>query len=232
MKLQGRFSEADPFVNGKAAVKRKGKYGMIDNTGKQLLPFEYRLIMPFSEGLAAVGKKNDGFTNMAYLNEDLEVAIPYQFKYSLKLMKDHMSDMKNGRSIVSYDTGKGIIDSAGREILAPLYHTILGYRNGLTGVRKGTKWAVVNRDGELTTELEYGLITMEKEGPPRVFRKVKIDNMTERREGMVDLNGREVIEPRFNSITWMGDNLVLVLDKEKNERYYVDVMGNEFRFAP
>ena len=80
----------------------------------------------------------------------------------------------------------------------------------------------------LTTELSYSLITNEKEGPLRVFMKVKEGEKNVFKEGMVDLNGREVVPPKFDSITWMGDNLLLVSDKATGKRFYVDVMGNRF----
>lgn len=52
--IEFQFDEANPFSEGLAAVK-KGKWGYIDKTGKQIIPLKYAAAPgPFSEGLAWV----------------------------------------------------------------------------------------------------------------------------------------------------------------------------------
>lgn len=49
-----QYEDADSFNEGLAAVKKDGKWGYIDETGKTVIPFEYDYAFPFSEGLAVV----------------------------------------------------------------------------------------------------------------------------------------------------------------------------------
>ena len=45
-----QYEDADSFNEGLAAVKKDGKWGYIDETGKTVIPFEYDYAFPFSEG--------------------------------------------------------------------------------------------------------------------------------------------------------------------------------------
>ena len=48
------YDEVEPFLEGLARVTLNGKYGVIDNTGKIIVPLEYESPSNFSEGLAPV----------------------------------------------------------------------------------------------------------------------------------------------------------------------------------
>lgn len=219
--IDGRFSDAKPFTDGWAIVKRRSKYGIVDKEGNEILPLEHRLIMPFSEDLAAIAKEEDGFKAMGYINRKAELVIPYQFKYSPASMKEHMFDFVDGRAVVVYDTGKGVIDADGNELVSPNFTKILPYRDGLAIVKEQQKWGVLDLQGKHTTPLHYTKVTREQPGPPLVWRKEKV--------GMVNLHGKEFLAPEYDSIKWMGQNLLLVEDKTNNVRFYVDTAGRIYR---
>lgn len=52
--IEPQYEDADYFSEGLAAVKKNGKWGYIDETGKTVIPFEYDYAFPFSEDLAVV----------------------------------------------------------------------------------------------------------------------------------------------------------------------------------
>lgn len=49
-----QYEDAKSFSNGYAAVKKNGKWGYIDETGKVIVDFQYDWAGPFSEGVAIV----------------------------------------------------------------------------------------------------------------------------------------------------------------------------------
>lgn len=54
--IKPQYDDAYAITDGLAAVKKDGKWGYIDTTGKVVVPFIYDTANPFSEGLAVVGK--------------------------------------------------------------------------------------------------------------------------------------------------------------------------------
>ncbi len=61
-----QFQEAQLFYEGYAAVKKNGKYGYINNSGKTVIPFNYYAAKPFRVGYYALSGNNkpgDGSIN-------------------------------------------------------------------------------------------------------------------------------------------------------------------------
>ena len=57
-KWEDNYDENWRFSEGLAAVEKNGKYGFVDEAGKEVIPLIYDDVFDFSEGLAHV-KKND-----------------------------------------------------------------------------------------------------------------------------------------------------------------------------
>lgn len=218
--LDSNYTAAGPFEEGVAIVKRKSRYGLINRQGEEIIPIQQRLFMPFCEGVAAVAREEDGFKNMGYVNRKGETVIDFSFKYLPSRMRDGTCNFSEGRAVVPYDTGKGVIDSEGNELVAPTYQKIKPYVNGWSAAKEQRRWAVLNKQGEQTTALKYSEVDLEAGGPPRVMHEELV--------GMVNMQGREVLKPKYQSITWMGHNLLLVVDAVANTRFYVDVNGRKF----
>lgn len=83
----------------------QGKYGAIDKTGKERIPFRYEDLRPVYEGRIAF--KENG--KCGYLSaDDLSVAIPAQY--------DNTTGFNNGMAVVVQGGKATIIDKAGKEI--------------------------------------------------------------------------------------------------------------------
>jgi len=54
--IKPQYEAAGDFHEGLAAIKRDGKWGFIDKTGKVVIAPQYDYVRQFSEGLAAVQK--------------------------------------------------------------------------------------------------------------------------------------------------------------------------------
>lgn len=66
-----QYEDADSFNEGLAAVKKDGKWGYIDETGKTVIPFEYDYAFPFSEGLAVVAKRGTSLLDEKYTEHNM-----------------------------------------------------------------------------------------------------------------------------------------------------------------
>lgn len=80
---------------GLACIKKDGKYGYIDCTGKMVIATEYDWVHPFSEGLADV--KRDG--KMGFIDQLGEVIIPFEYDstYGFEGFVEGLARVKKGK---------------------------------------------------------------------------------------------------------------------------------------
>lgn len=141
------------FSEGLAVVGKGMKYGYIDKTGKQVVPFIYDGASDFSEGLALVYTGNKpGF-------------IDKKGNMVLSLDYDRADDFNEGLAIVRTGMYYGVIDKTGKEIVPPIYQYISTFKEGFAVV-KGDKAGrgIINQKGEVVLPLMYDSITDFNEG--------------------------------------------------------------------
>jgi len=68
-----KYDAADLFYDGFAIVDMKEKKAFIDKTGKEITPFRYDFMNPFSEDLAAVGEGNP--SKFSYIDKTGKIII-------------------------------------------------------------------------------------------------------------------------------------------------------------
>ena len=106
------FDSVGEFNNGFAKVEKDEKYGVIDKTGKIIVPLEYDEVGDFQNGYAAVGRGD--YTNKKYGFVDLNgnVVIPLIYDYVRHYKRE-------GIVWVSKDRKEGFVDMAGN-IIVPI----------------------------------------------------------------------------------------------------------------
>ena len=119
------------FHDGVARFKQNGKVGVIDKTGKVLIPAKYQDLYEFSEGLAAFQENG----KWGYINLEEEVLIEpeylsaFNFKYGMAKVKD--SNLKSH-----------LIDPQNKQIIKDV-HDIIVFSNKLIGVYAKGGWGIV-----------------------------------------------------------------------------------------
>ncbi len=63
-------------------VYTRRKYGFIDTAGKEVIPLEYDAALPFSEGVACVGKGPDLSWKYGYIDKNNQFVLPMQYNYA------------------------------------------------------------------------------------------------------------------------------------------------------
>lgn len=132
--------------------------GLIDKTGKLITSLRYNRVWGFSEGLAKVEDKTDGFSGhekYGFIDETGKVVIPLKY--------NDCSSFCEGLAWVmvqnEYGTLKyGFIDKSGNEVIAPQYDWISDFSNGLAKIGKFNTPKYVMKDGYETESLQYGFI--------------------------------------------------------------------------
>ncbi len=167
----------------------KSGWGVIDSTGKELIPFKYQKIKYFGnkEGHFFAVKEN-GYWGV--LNQKGEQVIPIIYD-EVKYLKN---DVKNLFLASFYHPQSGYVDNRGNVIANAQYIDAYPYQGGFARVQhRNGKWMYLNSKGKAITSLKF----QETRSFSENLAAVKIDDLW----GFIDTTGKIVIKPRFLSVS-------------------------------
>lgn len=120
---------------------RQGLRGYLNaNTGRVVIPEQYRRAWVFSEGLAAVVNESG---KIGFINKDNEVVLPFVYPYNRKISIDYL--FHGGLCAMENEQGMcGLIDATGCWAVEPVYDYICSPMHG--------KYRIVQQNGK------YGLL--------------------------------------------------------------------------
>ena len=151
-----------------------GKWGFVDETGKEVVPFIYKKVGEFSEGLAGV--KDRG--NWGFIDKTGKMIIPATYAA--------VGDFSEGLARVSSDWACGFIDKTGKMIIPAMYDYVGDFSDGLARVKYNGKWGFINRTGNTVISFEYK--------DARDFSKGLAQVKIKHKWGYIDKEGRKVIQ--------------------------------------
>ena len=199
-------------------AKKNGKYGFVDKTGKEVIPFVYNYAEPFSDGLARVTNNQwkDGF-----IDKTGKLVIPYSFEFNsshndcfseglafnVKDMHHYFID-KSGKQV--FDCGEGVVFSPFSEGLVSVALYDLG----------DYTYGYMDKTGKLVIPYSYlsanpfseGLACVENRNHNIVY---------------IDKNGKVVITVTYDNAGSFSEGLALVSKYEDDRpKYgYIDKNG-------
>ena len=140
-----KYDEIKPVnpIKNIFAVKKDNKYGLIDNTGNEIVPLQYDHFHYANNELVAVQKGN----KWGLIDNAGKEIVPLQY--------DNFHYANNELVAVKKGNKWGLIDNAGKEIVPLQYDHIGDGNNGLLAVEKGNKWGVVDNAGQEIVPLQY-----------------------------------------------------------------------------
>ena len=137
---------ADFFEYGMiVAADADWNYGVVDSTGREILPCRYKWVNIVDPDLFVVEDDHYGV-----INRNGDTVIPFVYKYIFSLYaSDH-------RYFVVWNQDKyGVISNTGQEILPIVYETILDCDKGCFSVSQNGKWGVVDSLGNIVIPIKY-----------------------------------------------------------------------------
>ncbi len=135
------YDEVEDFYEGRARVKKDGKYGYIDQHGRLITPVVYEdAVKFFYQNKASVMLHGTWF----YINEEGQC---------IENCPDYLLESQNGRSYQQY------YDYVGR------------FNHGLAKVRLGHLWGFINVEGRAITPIQYEEVDDFYQGLARVRRE-------------------------------------------------------------
>lgn len=145
------YQEARYFHGSLAAVKEKGKWGVIDYQGKYVVPPTYKDVKAgYGNGLMAVkGNRN----LWGYINGAGEEAIPLIYKDVSPTFSEGLAAVQNENKLW------GFIDEKGNEVIHPQFKEILTpFSEGLAGVKTIDGNGYIRTDGSMAFMADYDVL--------------------------------------------------------------------------
>lgn len=236
------FDERYVWIDGMMLVERENEFGIIDSTGKEIVPCEYECEC-FLGGLSGLSSIHNGYAYLQYYDHEVEDRVGKLFDRTGKNVlkeKDVCSGLYDGLVMI-YENGKfGFVTLSGKVIIPPRYDATSIPSEGLIAVGQYTgkemKWGFIDRLGKQIIPFIYDVVENFSEGYAAVCKLID-----ERYKwGYIDSTGKMISDfkyssfgtndngsrPRANSFS---DGLVMVRISEGSdaEEGYMDRYGND-----
>ena len=155
-------TSAGDFRNGVASVT-KLKTGLIDRTGNIIVPYKWKRIDPFLDGLAQVSNGE----KIGFIDTTGNLVIPCEWEFA--------GGFCEGLSTVMKDDKYGYIDKTGKLVIPCEWDYASHFSEGLAWVKKDGKYGYIDKTGKLVIPCEWeranfsgnfseGLASVKKDG--------------------------------------------------------------------
>lgn len=189
------------FKEGLARVKIKGKWGFIDKTGKVVVNPIYEDAQDFSDGLAAVAKKDEKKDEVkwGYIDKSGAVKINFQFVKDKDKWFCEPGSFTDGLAFTSSD-GKqwGCIDKDGKYQINPQFEGDFGnpyeFKNGVSLVAQGGSYGFIDKKGKYVINPQF------KEARRFSGNNFAAVQHSDGKWGFINKEGKYEINPQFEDV--------------------------------
>ena len=219
------------FAFGQELIRKQGangKWGFVDKTEKEVIPFKYDGVMNFTEDLALVKLNN----KQGFIDKTGNEVVP--------LIYDYAESFSEGLALVLLNEKCGFIDKMGNEVIPLIYDYTDSYlenlllfieafrweyitkgfysrsfSEGLASVLLNGKMGFIDKKGNEVIPLKYDYASCFSEG----LARVSLNN----KSGFIDRIGNEIIPLKYDKAGDFTEGLALV--KIGNKQGFIDKTG-------
>lgn len=148
--LDVKFEEAGAFQDGTAAVKKNGKWGIIDDKGNFIMNPEYQdikldLALNYRSKGIVIAKQKGVYQ---FYDKDWKAIGDFSCEEADICLEDGViAFAKNGKW--------GFVKMDGTILMEPQYEQAKSFSNGLAAVKKDGKWGFIDKDGQMVIEPQF-----------------------------------------------------------------------------
>ena len=207
-----KYDNVSSFSEGFAVVEKDKKYGYVDQNGKEVVPPTYYSAGSFSDGVAVAYSKEDCTWHIIDKTGNV--------KAQLKGYDNVGYSFSNGFIQVEKDDKYGLADTAGKEVLPPVYDFVGDFNDGLAWAEKNEMWGLIDIAGNEVLPFIYDGIRSFNDGLA----------WAEKNEmwGLIDIAGNEILPFIYSQSFNEGFSRV----KEDGNLSLVDKTGKEVLTLP
>lgn len=180
------------FNHGLARILQNGKFGFINNRGKEIIPPKYDRAKSFRHKIAIVGKES----KYGIINTKGKEIVAIDYDSITWYDRDvSWSDTPASRNLISIEKdGKcGFLNNEGKELTPLKYDAINIYCiEGKIKVKIGDKYGFINLQGEEVIPVQYHSLSEWKDG----YCVATLDEY----DGIIDSTGQVVVPFKFDYI--------------------------------
>ncbi|OGO79396.1 MAG: hypothetical protein A2Y23_06065 [Clostridiales bacterium GWB2_37_7] len=213
--IKPQYNNAMDFQdNGLAIIEKEGQSGVIDRTGRYIVPPHYSSISLFSEGRSTV-KDDAGFKVMDEIGKII-TSKPYSF----------IGMYQNSRAVFIDDNESslyGYLDRQGQEIIPAQYMNANDFKDGQALVKiKDSLFALIGPNGKKLHTYQYEAVNDIGDGllpfQPDVNSKY----------GYIDINGNVVLQPLYSmALPFKSKRAVVNIAEDYTNQFgLIDLQGN------
>jgi hypothetical protein len=193
----GRFETLYPLTEGlgvgiQTDQAGRSKYGVIDSTGKTIIPFQFaRIAGTFSGKFVACAAYDPYDLEAKGVTEAANTWFIYD-RQGNKVGETHYGlwDEFSEGLIVAEKSGKfGFADSTGKLVIPFLYDWACAFKNGMAWVQKANRYGFIDKTGKVVIPIQYGssydYVFMEDHGAP-------VEDPVTGEHFYIDHNGKEL----------------------------------------
>lgn len=202
-------------------IGKKVYKGLVDKTGKLLLPFKYDYFRLDTDrkNITGVMQLTCGENLIVAGKNNKEGCINFSGKEIIPFVYDEIMDFIDGRAVVEKANKYGVIDSKGKIIIPITYDDIDRFSDGKGIARKGDKYGIIDNSGRIIVPLKYSDIKLREDGLYQCTSNGKF--------GLINQQGKIIAKPEWeeiNSREYCGENGMSIVFK--NGKYgYMDDSG-------
>ncbi len=166
-------------------VVAKGKYGVWNSRGQQVVPIQYDYVSDFSEDSV-----------LTVFQGPKKGLISLQGRVILKPspLYEELHVMKNERVGIRLKNKYGFVDKNGKLRIANRYEGIGSFSEGMAAVKILGKWGFINKNEDIVIQPNYEAAGVFEHGAAPVKKGGKW--------GLADATGREVLKCRYDGVNW------------------------------
>ena len=150
------YDEMGEIVNNSMVVKRDDLYGIIDESGQEIIEAEYEEIHPFSEDGFALTRKEDG--TYMYIDQDGQTRKVPDDGY------ENLGMISSERAAACKDGKYGYLDENMEPAGEFVWDELTGIKGSTGAGKKDKKWILVNKKGETKGEKKYDDVITDENG--------------------------------------------------------------------
>lgn len=217
-------------------------YGVIDRTGREIIPFDYDEIEFTPDGSLLRVELNDrcGYMDLSgkyvieprYVNIDL-----FEGEYAVATLPLDGPGLENNSFDFNY--ADGVIDRQGNTVIPFDYDGLFLDENGLVRARQGEQWGCLNLENEVVVEFKYAALNGFVGGYAAAAVRVDLppgsyDSLDYTLDwGVIDGEGNEILPFEYGQIYIGPDGLIETGTDGKTRNYRIDAQsGKAIREQP
>ena len=185
--LSRSYQEIGRFLRTFAVVKEKDLYGYVDESTLDVITAKFKIARPFIEDKAAVFNDNEWF----FVDKDGDKILATKEKV------EDLYSISEGYASAKFDGKYGFVDDKFNKVKIEYDYTTNFY-NGVAAVKKGDKWAIINKEFKDLTGFVYDDVVFDEFNI--CSRNGAIFAKKDGKYLMLDLSGKTLTKDTYDAV--------------------------------